>query len=151
MYSCNLPIAAEPDGLGPNATCLATCANARFPSNPPVFSAGGASSPPCFAPVDCDAAVAVLVTAASLLPSALALHPASTTAHTNTVSNLEGKAIQRASAAAASSRSFFRTTMADTAMPTKYNPIIGAMKINMVIASGVGVITAATTAIIKIA
>ena len=45
----------------------------------------------------------------------------------------------------------FLTTTADTAIPTKYNPTIGAMKINIVVASGVGVITAATTAIIKIA
>src|ERR1700680_2279619 len=99
MYSCNCPIAAEPEGRGPNPPCLAPCANARFPSNPPVFSAEGASSPPCFAPADCDATAGVLGTAASPPPSALALHPATTTAHTSAASNLEGKAIQRASAA----------------------------------------------------
>src|SRR5438445_688743 len=99
MYSCNCPIAAEPEGRGPNPTCFATCANARFPSNSPVFSAGGASPPVCFAPLDCDATAAVLGTAASPLPSALALHPATTAVHTSTTSNLEGKVIQRASAA----------------------------------------------------
>src|ERR1700730_9154671 len=52
---------------------------------------------------------------------------------------------------AASCFLFFRTTLAKTAIPTKYSPTIGAMKINMVVASGVGVIIAATTAIIRTA
>jgi len=52
----------------------------------------------------------------------------------------------------ASSRRFFlRTTDADTAIPTKYNPTIGIMNTSIVPASGVGVIIAATIAITRIA
>src|ERR1700732_3404325 len=42
-----------------------------------------------------------------------------------------------ASAVAASRLSRFRVTTADTAIPTKNSPIIGAMKISLVVASGV--------------
>src|SRR6267142_6046610 len=40
-------MACEPEGRGPKLTCLTTCAKARLPSKPPVFSGGGASSPAC--------------------------------------------------------------------------------------------------------
>ena len=48
-------------------------------------------------------------------------------------------------------RRFFRTTAYDTKTPTKYSTIIGAMKISMVVASGVGVMIAAATVMISMA
>src|ERR1700719_2354312 len=68
-------MACDPDGRGPNPTCLATCSNATLPSNPPVLSGGGASSaPPCPAFGAVAAAVAGLPAAAPCA-SSFALHP----------------------------------------------------------------------------
>src|ERR1700722_3913291 len=75
IWSCVCTIACDPDGRGPNATCLATCSNARLPSNPPVLCGDGASSAP-----PCAAFVAAALTAAGF-PAApfasplFALHP----------------------------------------------------------------------------
>jgi hypothetical protein len=44
-----------------------------------------------------------------------------------------------------------RTTAAETPMLTRYNTTMGAMKMSMVVASGLGVITAATMEIMAIA
>src|SRR5579863_10099864 len=44
-------MAGEPEGCGPNATCLATWLKARAPSKPPVLSAGKASTGVCGAAV----------------------------------------------------------------------------------------------------
>ena len=46
--------------------------------------------------------------------------------HTSAANSVGRKDIQRASAAAESCRSFFRTTIAETPIPIKYNAIIGA-------------------------
>src|SRR5580704_6411159 len=57
-------------------------------------------------------------------------------------------------AAADSAASFLfllRMTTQETPMPTKYKPSIGAMKMSMVMASGVGVMMAATTAMMAMA
>src|SRR5580693_1132675 len=77
MYPCVSAMAGEPAGRGPNDTCLATWAKARWPSKPPVFSGGGASAGSCVAAGG--AVVTPLMKGASFASgcglSALALQP----------------------------------------------------------------------------
>src|SRR5580704_12922643 len=78
MYPCVSAMAGEPAGRGPNDTCLATWAKARWPSKPPVFSGGGASAGSCVAAGG--AVVTPLMKGASFVAgcglSAFALQPA---------------------------------------------------------------------------
>jgi hypothetical protein len=133
---------------------LATSANARLPSKPPVFSGAGVSSSGI-----CAVAFAAALTTGAFaagLSALLDLQLARATTVRMTQSSgtrlAETFFIQAFPAASAAiCRFFLRTATAETAMPMKYSATIGAMKMSMVVASGVGVMIAATIAITRIA
>ena len=129
------------------ATSCSTCLYARAPSKPPVVSGAGAAGKL--------AACGALDFCGSLPEGAECPHAPRPNAARTIANGLNLRAylcIYCAPWLAIAARfSLFRTTTAATPMPSKYKPNMGAMKINIVNASGVGVMIAASTAMIRIA
>src|ERR1700680_2995932 len=115
-------MACDPEGRGPKSTCLATSANARFPSKPLVFSGAGVSSSGiCAGGLD----PALTSGAPVAVQDSLDLQPAnakiSSAAQTSSGRRLTDLFFIQAfpAASAASCRFFFRTATAETAIPIK--------------------------------